>query len=371
MKIAINGRFLLPQLEGIGHYTLQMVDQLSRQHPTDEWHVILDRKYRHPILERENIIPHVLYPSARHPILWHVWFEWRLARLLKKIEPDVFFSPDGYLSLRSTVPTVLTIHDLAYLHYPEGSQYTHLKYLKRYMPRYIDRADWIICVSQYTADDVCAHFPSVKDKISAIPNGVSDRFRALSLDEIRTYSERFTRGRPYFLYLGAIHPRKNIVRLIKAFEAYKDTRLDDPTVLLLAGRMAWDVTGVSRAIDDSRYKTDIIHMIPTDGDVPYLVGAAKAMCYVSLFEGFGLPVLESLSAAVPVITSQASAMQEICGDAALYVDPTDISSINDAMRMIHQDITSPIVDLGLERSKNFTWYKSAEQVYNLLLKVSS
>lgn len=373
MKVAVNGRFLLPRLEGIGHYTVQLLDHLSLLHPEDEYHVIVDRDIHMPFMDRPNVNRHILGPPTRHPLLWYYWFEWRIPALLKKIGADVFFSPDGFLSLRTECPTVLTIHDLAYLHYPEGTQRSHLTYLRKYMPQFLERADEVITVSEFTADDINHQFSGLSSKISTIHNGVSHDFHPLDTKEQMACRKCYTNGKPYFIYVGSIHPRKNVTTLIRAFDQYIDQTGDD-ICLVLAGRIAWKANQTVEALNQSKHKDQIIQLTDIDGKIPTLIASAEAICYVSLFEGFGLPVLEAMACGTPVITSVNSPMQEVCGEVAYYVDPTEIRSICAAMI----DVRSG--DLDVEKSEEklrsrasqYSWEKAAillhERLSDVILK---
>ncbi len=372
MKVAINGRFLLPRLEGIGHYTYHLLDQLSLRHPEDEYHIILDRAYYIPLMDRPNVIRHIIGPHTRHPIIWYYWFEWRLPSLLKKINPDIFFSPDGFLSLNANVPKLLTIHDLAYIHFPHGTQRSHLRHLRKYMPQYIAQADEIIAVSQFTADDITRQHRVSADKITTIYNGVSSDFQPLKETDQIAYRKHYADGKPYFLYVGAIHPRKNVANLVRAFDRYKRYTHDD-TLLILAGRKAWYTKEVDEAIKLSSCRLSIVHIEDIDDIVPQLIGSADALCYPSLFEGFGLPVLEAMACGIDVITSKDSAMQEICGDLAYYVDPLEIESMTEAMITFRSDQKKGVTNkekLRLAASR-YTWEKAAILIHERLLDVSS
>ena len=367
MKVAVNGRFLLPRLEGIGHYTYQLLDHLSELHPEDEYHVIVDRAVHMPFMDRPNVHRHVLLPPTRHPLLWYFWFEWRIPALLKKVDADVFFSPDGFLSLRTECPSVLTIHDLAFLHYPEGTQRSHLTYLRKYMSQFLQRADEVIAVSQFTSDDIKQQYPGLSTEITTIYNGVSDDFQALTTDDQIACRKCYTHGKPYFIYVGSIHPRKNVAALIRAFDQYNKQTGDDIS-LVLAGRIAWRSDDAITALRESPYAAQIIQLSDVDSKIPLLIAAAEAMCYVSLFEGFGLPVLEALACGTPVITSAQSSMQEVCGDLAYYVDPRDIDSICKAMihvRTKQEGIKHNGKKLRLKASE-FSWEKAAILLHDRL-----
>lgn len=367
MKIAINTRLLLPRLEGIGNYTLEVLRNMVEQHPDDEFHFFFDRKYDPRFLFAPNVIPHVIWPQARHPLLWTLWFDHMVTRKLAELKPDVFFSPEAFLSKNSEVPTVMTVHDLAYLAFPEGTQKSHFQYLKKQVPLFLERADRISCVSAFTKMHLLEHFPQYASKCHVHHNGLSNGFTPISEELKRSVKLKYTDGKPYFLYLGAIHPRKNIFRLLRAFEGVKKDK-STAYKLVLAGRFSWDNDTLIKAIENSPYNADIVlldHIVTERYD---LMGAADVFCYPSLFEGFGLPVLEAMSCGVPVITSRNSAMEEVGGQHVLTVDPLDTDKIQAKMLRIIQDrvLAKELAEKGQHRAQNFKWSNTAEGVYRLL-----
>lgn len=371
MKVAINTRFLLAdRLEGIGRYTHEICKRIVASHPEVEFHFLFDRPFDERFIYNQNVEPHVLFPPARHPYLWRWWFERSVPRILKKINADVFFSPDGYLSLSSRVPSAMTTHDLAYAHYPEHIRSSHLKYFKKNVPLFHHRADKIICVSESTRHDVLTKFNSDKEKAIVIPNGVNTRFRPMTIHEKTRVKEEISGGSNYILIIGAIHPRKNIVRQIKAFEQFK-IKSQCSTKLILAGRWAWKYDEVRSAIKNSRYRESIIHLSDVNDMVPVL-GAASAMSYVSLYEGFGMPILEAFRAEVPVITSNLSSMPEVAGSGAILVDPFSIEDIARGMLSVVKDDSKRIelIMNGSNQVQKFSWDNSAEQVFEQLATLS-
>ena len=358
---------LLPRLEGIGNYTLEVMRHMVAQHPDDEFHFFFDRKYDPKFLFAPNVVPHVIWPQARHPLLWTLWFDHMLTRKLAELKPDVFFSPEAFLSKKSDVPTVMTVHDLAYLPFPEGTQKSHLQYLKKQVPLFLKRADRISCVSAFTQSHLLEHFPQYADKCTVHHNGLSKGFTPISEEVRRAVKLKYTDGKPYFLYLGAIHPRKNILRLLRAFEGVKKDK-SIAHKLVLAGRFSWDNDTLNKAIEASQYREDILlldHIVTERFD---LMGAADVFCYPSLFEGFGLPVLEAMSCGVPVITSKNSAMEEVGGQHVLTVDPLDTDTIQAQMSRIIRDplLAQKLSKQGQNRAQDFKWSSTAEGIYQLL-----
>ena len=271
MKVAVNTRLLTPRPEGIGNYIFETVTRMADKNPQDEFHLIFDRPFRQDWLKHDNMFGHVLRPPTRHPILWKYWFNHRLPRFLNKVKADCFFSPEGMLSLNAKIPTMMTIHDLAYVEFPEGSIRSHRLFLERYMPRFIDKADRIACVSQTTKKSLDVHFPGHTNKVVVIPNGVNERYQPSTAIEKIEFRKKYTGGRPYILYLGSLHPRKNILNLIEAFELFKRQSNDD-YFLVLAGRLAWKSREIKQKIIESDVQEDIIHLTDYESDIVQLFG---------------------------------------------------------------------------------------------------
>ena len=370
MRIAVNTRFLLKgKIEGVGLFTHEVLKRLVQQHPEHEFLFFFDRPFDASFVYEKNVMPVVLFPPARHPLLFVWWFEWSVVRALKKYKADVLFSPDNFLSLGTSVKTVLATHDLAYLHLPNRSSFFYKKYYEIFSPRFNQRADHIVAVSHFTKKDIVEQYGISPNKISVACNGCREAFRPLDKAERQKVREKHADGQPYFFYVGAIHPRKNIHRLIKAFGHFKE-KTKSPVKLLIAGRFAWQAGEVKRAYEASVFQRDIhfLGYVP-DAELPQLMASALACTYVSLFEGFGIPLLQAMNCDVPIITSNVSSMPEVAGKAALLVGPYSTEEIADAMQQIWQDghLRSKLVANGQQQRQQFTWQRAADVVYDALL----
>lgn len=373
MRIAVNARFLLSgKMEGVGWYSYEVLKRMVLNHPEDEFIFIFDRPYDDRFLFSNNVKPIVIGPPARHPVLWYIWFEWSLSKLLDKLKPDVFFSPDGYSSLRSTVPTLMTVHDIAYYHYPKQVSWLVWKYYHHFTPKYLRHVSKITTVSEFVKADIVKHLNIQASKIEVAHNGWRSEFKPATKEIKENIQDKFSNGKAYFLYYGAIHPRKNIVNLIDAFELYK-AETGSNFCLLLVGRMAWHTTEVTDKLQNSKYKKDIIHIGYVENDLYNIVASAEAVVYVSYFEGFGLPVIEAMASGVPVITSNVSSLPEVAGDAALIVDPYNVSKIAKEMKSITEDLDlkNQLVTKGLKRATEFNWDQTATKIYSILRQLTS
>ncbi|MBK7937507.1 MAG: glycosyltransferase family 4 protein [Lewinellaceae bacterium] len=369
MKIAINTRFLLSgRLEGFGWYTHEIVRRMVLRHPEDEFVFLFDRLYDRAFIYAPNVTAVVVPPKARFAPLFWIWFEWAVPRVLKKYKADVFFSPDSMCSLSAKVPTVMTCHDLVPLHYPKQIPFRHRHYLLHYLPRFLRRADRLLTVSEYVARDIAQTCGIAAEKISAVHNGCREGFKPVKeIDKQRVRNE-YAGGQPYFFYAGAIHPRKNIPRLIRAFDLFKN-KTGAPVKLLLAGRYAWKTAEVNVALEQAVHRGDIqmLGYVP-DEQLPDLVASALAMTYISLSEGFGLPVLEAMYCDTPVLAANTTSLPEIAGTAALLVDPLSENAIAEGLLKLWADpsYAQTLVESGRVQREQFSWDISAERIYQII-----
>jgi glycosyltransferase involved in cell wall biosynthesis len=373
MKIAVNTRFLLPgQLEGFGWYTHEIVRRMVLNHPDDEFLFLFDRPFDPRFVYADNVTPVVVFPPARHPVLFYTWFEWAIPKVMKRFGAQVFFSPDSMCSLRSDIPVVMTTHDIVPLHFPEQISFVVRKYLLAMLPRFLKRANQVITVSDYVKQDIVQTCGLDLNKISVVYNGCRDGFKPLNDGEKQSTRDQFSNGQPFFFYTGAIHPRKNIHRLIRAFDAFK-ARTGAPVQLLLAGRFAWQTGEVKTAWDQSNYQTDIRFLgYVSEEDLTRLMASALALTYVSLSEGFGLPMLEAMYSDTPVMASSTTCLPEVAGDAALLVDPYSETALAAGLEQLYSDpgLRQNLVEKGRIRRTAFSWDGAAEQIYRILQSVA-
>jgi glycosyltransferase involved in cell wall biosynthesis len=366
MRIAVNTRLLLPdKLEGLGRFTCETLKQITTSHPEHEFVFIFDRAYCQDFIFSNNIIPVIAFPQARHPILWYMFFEWGVPHVLKRFKPELFLSPDGWLSLRARVPSLPVIHDLNFFHDPGWVESFPRLYYNHYFPRFIRKASRIATVSEYTKRDICSRFGIDPVKIDVVYNGVDEKFIPVAESVVQETRKKYTEGKPYFLFLGLVHPRKNLTRIIGAYNQYR-LNSSESTKFLIAGSTKYWTRDTQLAYKNSPYKRDIVFIgrIQENELVP-VVGSSVALVYASLFEGFGIPILEAMSCGVPVITSSTTSMPEVGGDAAYYVDPLSIDSIAKGMLVIAQDkkIRNNLIAKGFKQIENFSWNKTASLLW--------
>lgn len=372
MRIAVNARFLIKgKLEGVGWYTYEIIKRIVKAHPKDEFIFIHDRPLDQSFIFADNIKSIKTLLPSRHPILWHYWFEYSIPRILKREKPDVFLSFDGHLSVKTETPTVYVLHDLAYLHFPNEIRESALQFYKKYIPKYVHRADHIVSVSNHGKQDLIEHFPEIKDdRVSIVGNACRPIFRPIEEAQKSAIRTKYTHGKPYLFYVGAVQPRKNISRMIQAMEIVVEKYPE--AQLLIAGRQAWKTEKIKQAWEDSKCKDNIQFLgFVEDAEMALLLASSEALVYPSLFEGFGVPVLEAMHCEIPVITSKGTSMEEVTGDAAILVDPKSINDLGKAMREIFQNksLADQLNQAGQKQRAKYSWDIAADKMYSILQKL--
>ncbi|MCW3074084.1 MAG: glycosyltransferase family 4 protein [Flaviaesturariibacter sp.] len=371
MIIAVNTRLLLStHLEGIGYFIKEVFTRLAIRHPDHQFFFLLDRPYSAETSLPANVKMLTLSPPARHPLLWKYWYDIKVPLTLKRVKADVFVSPDGFASLTTKVPQCMVVHDLGFLHQADTYKKSHVQFLRHYTPRFVQKVAMIATVSSFSKADLLTHYKVKAGKIDVVYSAVKEAFRPLDFESRQAIKEKYTGSREYFIYAGAIQPRKNLVNLLKAFSLFKK-RQKSNWKLVLAGRLAWKNGDFLELLKTYKYRDDVVLTgYVEEAELVKLVAASYALVYPSLFEGFGVPVLEAMKCGVPPLTSQDSSMQEIAGDAALYFDPADPASIADAMMLIYKDETwrSHLIERGKKVSANYSWDRTADLLWESILK---
>ncbi|QDA58794.1 glycosyltransferase family 4 protein [Hymenobacter jejuensis] len=367
MHIAVNVRFLLPgnKLEGIGRFTYETLRRVVQQQPEHTFHFLFDRPFDPKYLFGPNVVPHVLVPPARHPFLFMAWFEGAVAGWLAIHRPAVFLSPDGHTTLLTKVPRVTVIHDLALEHFPDDVGIVQRQYYHFFTPRFVRASARIVAVSEATKQDVVATYGIDPQRISVVYNAVDEQFRPSSKTQQTETRIRFSGGAPYFLFVGALQPRKNLVNLLRAFDQFK-TRTGAATKLLIVGRKAWNAGPIFDQYQQMQHRADVLLTgRVTDAELVQLYGAALATVYVPYLEGFGIPIIEAQACGCPVITSNLSSLPEVAGDAALLVDPFSVESIAEALANVQSDSTlrAQLIERGKLNIRRFSWDKSAAELW--------
>ncbi len=371
MQIVVNTRLLIQnKLDGIGWFSYQTLKRITQNNPDVHFVFLFDRPYDEEFIFSDNITPVIIGPQARHPFLYYAWFHVSVKSVLNRMQPDLFLSPDGFLSLGAKCKQLPVIHDINFLHNPKDVKYLTGKYYNHFFPKYAKEATRIATVSEYSKADIAKHYHIQSDKIDVVYNGINDGYKPLADGEKLKVREKYTQGKPYFLFVGSQSPRKNLNRLIAAFDVFKSQTQSD-FKLLLVGAVYASEGDVKKVIEKSKYANDIIFAgrQPQD-ELEKIMASAFALTFVPYFEGFGIPLVEAMQCEIPVISSNTTSMPEIVGNAALLVNPFEVNDISNAMiKLYHEPLLGKqLIENGKLRKQSFSWDKSANLLWQSIQK---
>jgi glycosyltransferase involved in cell wall biosynthesis len=314
-------------------------------------------------------IPNSEFRIMPFPRLWtHLRLSWEMVRY----PPDLLFVPAHVLPVVHPRRSVVTVHDLGYLYYPEAHRLLDRLYLDlstRYNAR---AATHLIADSSATQHDLIERYGIEPDKITVVYPGYDQTIFQPVRDEgvIEAVKTRYGIAGDYILFVGTLQPRKNLIRLIEAF-----SNLQPPTSnlqLVIAGKKGWLYQEIFRQVEDLGLEKEVVFTgyVP-EGDLPALLSGARLFVFPSLYEGFGLPVLEAMACGTPVVCSDASSLPEVAGDAAVLVDPLDVEGLAAAMERVLDDkeLRANLIDRGFEQARKFSWERCARETLDVLENV--
>lgn len=374
MRIGIDYTAAVNQSAGIGRFVRNLVEAVTEMDSRNEY-VLLHAAPNPGCVADPPSAPNVSVRALRFSerfmaTLWHR-LEVPLPVELVTGPVDVFHSPDFVLPPVRRAVRLITIHDLAFLTYPECAHERLRAYLEYAVPRSAARADYIITDSENTRNDVICLLDRDPDEVFVVPGGVDPMFQPASADSVAGLREQYQLTQPYVLAVGVIEPRKNYPRLIQAFGRLR-AQTGVPCQLVIAGGLGWLSEETLRQAEQSAYPGDVrfVGYVP-DRQLPALYTGAEVFAYPSLYEGFGLPVLEAMACGTPVVCANTSSLPEFATDAALLVPPEDPHAIADALETawMNRSERERLRAAGIRRVQDYTWQQSAERLVQIYERV--
>jgi len=363
MRIAFDGTTLTPGRTGVGYYTEHLLQHLAAQ--ADDEVIVLSNR---PLDTTRPLPPRTLVAPTAVPLPRLVWLQTLAPRALRRLRPDVVHFTNGMMPLASPVPTVVTIHDMSLTMYPRYHPLRRVLLNRPLVDIAARRADAIITVSQSARRDIMRIYGIDARRIHVVHEAAAPSFRPVrdraTLDRIR---QRYGLAERVILYVGTIEPRKNLPKLIAGF-ARRHQAGDLPHQLVCAGPYGW----LSRDIEALIEELEIRNALRFTGyvpfaDLPALYSLAEMFVFPSIYEGFGLPVVEAMACGTPVITGHVAALAEVGGGAVEHVERLDADQLGDAMVSLARspERRRHLSRLGLQRSQVFSWERAARETVNV------
>ena len=356
LRIVILADTLDTQYAGVYYYTRGLIQALVDRENGPELILVRSRAGSESWPIQEHVVPIKKIPGhASYRLLVTI------PRLINSINPDWVIEPShfGPFNLNKSIKRATIIHDITPILMPENHVW-HSQVLQRlFLPGILKKDDRILVNSNYTKGDLIKWKPELEHKIHPIYAGCEELFRP-SYDS--SVQREFSLRERYFLYTGTIEPRKDVSTLLKAFTIFKEKTKAD-TQLVLSGKWGWKNVELLHELDHHRYRSDIVLTGYIDRHkIPVLMSGALAFIYPSLYEGFGLPVLEAMSCGAPVITTDVSSLPEVGEDAVLYFKPRDIDALSEYMIQLltDEELTEAMRFSSIRQAKEYSWEKTAE-----------
>lgn len=371
LKIAINTRLLRQStMDGIGWFTYNTVSRIVKNNPGIEFHFFFDSDVGKKFLFSDNVVPHFVFPPAKHALLNLAWSEWGVKKKLKKINPDLYFSPEGMLCMGWEGKQHTVIHDINFAHHPEYLSHSNRRYYNKYFPKFAKKACRIATVSEYSKKDIAATYDMSPNEIDVVYCGINSFFSQISDNEKAEMRNKYAGGNEYFLFIGTLSPRKNVLGLLKSFEIYKKND-NSGTKLIIAGGAMYRTSEVFEFKNKMKFSDEVVFAGPlSDNELNKIYGSALALVFVPFFEGFGIPLIEAMQCGIPIIASNVTSIPEVADDAALLVDPCNPDEIALAMNRISNEILlrQDLVQRGSVRKNFFSWDKTADLLWRSIEK---
>lgn len=372
MNIGLDAR-LLHASTGIGRYTRSLFFEYLRRPPSDDtFYLLYDRPFPGIPGDPEGRLPSHFRVLTAPCATRMLWTQWHVPPLLKRHGIDVYHGLCNFeLPVRKVCPYVVTIHDLVPLFFPRVVPWKHRLFFRLFMKPAARAADIILTDSHHSKQDIVRHLrvPAAKIRVVYLgyaPPAASETTASPHAAPAAILKRYGIRGR-YLLFVGVIEPKKNLERLLRAFAALRESAAADAALqLVLAGGQGWLSDHLAQLARELGIETSVVFtgFVP-DEHLPALYQQAAAFVFPSLYEGFGLPILEAMSYGAPVVTSTASSLPEIAGDAAILVDPQSVDAIRDGMAAMlrNPQNAAALREKGRRQSQKFSWARTAQQTY--------
>jgi glycosyltransferase involved in cell wall biosynthesis len=373
MQIGLDAR-LLHHHTGIGRYTRSLFFEYLRQKQQhDIFYLLYDRSYQQsPLLTSLPSNFQVLTAHCQTRILWT---NWHVPPLLRKHHIDVYHGVCNFeLPIRKVCRYVVTIHDLVPLFFPELVPKKHLLFFKLFMKRAAQTADLIMTDSEHSKQDIVQHLSVPAEKIRVIYLGYEPlRPNAADPQKCQGILTHYGITQPYLLFVGVIEPKKNLERLVEAFALLRqDSSLGKAFQLVIAGGKGWFYETLYQKVHKLRLEDHVIFtgFVP-DEDLPALYTGAEVFVFPSIYEGFGLPVVEAMAYGVPVVTSNVSSLPELAGNAGMLIDPNHPEAICEGLTevLVNPQKQAQMKQAGLLQAQQFSWQRTAEETYKVYQEV--
>ncbi len=362
MRIGIDVGILREEKRGVGHYLFNLLEEFSRLSSDDDIYLYSPRPILYNFKKNRNWHSRI----GTIPLPGTFWLQTQCKNYIKKDNVEIFFGPSHVLplNLSNTIRKVLVVHDLVAILYPDTMTNYNRFIHNIFFAKSLKSADSIITMSEATKQSIIEKFGINENRINVIYEGVSKSFRPYQPEELKSILNKYGLNKPYLLSVGTLEPRKNYPVLLRAFK-----RLKTDWDLVIVGKKGWKFQNILLTIKDLKLadRVKILGYVE-DAELPFFYNGAEIFIFPSIYEGFGLPILEALACGTPVICSNSSSLPEVGGDAVIYFDLNSVEELVVKVNelLANSELKKVLIQRGLNRVKLFTWDKTAQKTWGVL-----
>jgi len=373
MRVGLDGYPLCEPLTGVGHYTFELARALARNYPDSQFELIAPFRFDTSVgrlMERESV-PNLKLVNLGLSSVRGRWWSIDLPRYIKRAALDLFHGTNYELPLLKPRRSVVTVHDLSSLRFPELHRKQLARRMRLRLPLAVKLAAAVITPTEAVKQELCAHLKVKAAKVTAIHEAPRESFRSLPAADTARVRERLRIEDDFLLFVGTLEPRKNLVTLLQAFARVLRDTPRRPQLVVVGGE-GWLMDETFALMgDEAIHERLCLTGYLNDDDLGALYSSCRAFIYPSLYEGFGLPPLEAMACGAPVIASQVAALQETVADAALLFDPLDVEGLARSMLVLLSDCRrrDELIEKGRARAARFSWQQAAASTYEVYQRV--
>lgn len=369
MKIAIDATVLPEKMGGAGIYVLNLIKVLSKIDRKNKYFIFIEKRNIKKFKLGDNF--HLIGIKSMPRSLRLLWEQIVFPFLLRRYKIEVLHSPRYTIPLlRFAWKSVVTFHDLLFLLFPKKHNVLKRFFYGRMLPIAAKKAERIIAVSSATKKDIAKLLNIPSEKIEVINLGIDSSYHPIEKKELQDFRRKEEIFGSFILYVGTLKKRKNVLNIIKAYKKIKEKKIKEK--LVIVGNKSGEYQNIYKTVKNLGLKKDVFFTGYVDEKLlPFYYNSASLFIYPSLYEGFGLPVLEAMASGTPVITSNVSSLPEVAGDAALLVNPHDVEEMAEMMQKVlnNEELQEKMREKGLKRAKLFSWERCARETLNLYKEI--
>lgn len=373
MLIAVDARFLQADAKSeYRQFAREVLLRLAKLYAVNQFIFLSDCDIDPSINLPGNVTSVIITPKPTNVLLYKWFYDIKVPIALNKYKADIFICTSGLCSLTTSIPQLIIIQDLAFLHKPVFFPKQTLFFYKRFTRRFLKKARTIATLSDFVKSEIISSYDFPADKITVIGSAVDSSFKPLDWEMREQIKEQYAQGCEYFVFTGGLNPAKNLMNLLKAFSIFKKWQKTNMKLIIISNSKKYE--DQVEKLHSYKYKNEIkLVENLSRHELAQVTGGAYAMIFPSFYEGFGEAVLEAMQCEVPVITSPRSSMEEMTEDAALYANPGSPVELAEQMKRIFKDehLRNKLIIAGRERIKAYNWDKTTDLLSQLIQQAVS